>query len=237
MVVARDDHDDDEEEEEYLSSLAEVEAATARLEAAKRKLALKQRSAESSARTSKPLGARTRVERSDAGSLLVKVPPAGFTSNTMMGGAFSAAWFSAIGPATVSMIAGGAALTSGLFMLPFWLAGGMVAKQTILDPAKATSLSIGEFAWELKQTVAGATISQEGGPSEELVGADVAVAAYVNDIPTYALRLGATGGRVWTLGSDLDVSELEWLAEEINGQIEGREGSSALPDGDWWNYP
>ena len=31
--------------------------------------------------------------------------------------------------------AGGA---SALFMLPFWLAGGTVAKQTLLDPTKAT---------------------------------------------------------------------------------------------------
>lgn len=141
-----------------------------------------------------------------------------------MGGAFSAAWFSAIAPATVTAIAGGAALSTGLFMLPFWLAGGMVAKQTILDPAKATSLSIGEFAWELKQTVAGATLSKDGGPSEELIGVDVGeelVGAEGEQRTIYALRLGATGGRVWALGAGLDAGELEWLAAEINAQIDG----------------
>ena len=204
------------------SPTSQVEAANARLRAAEQRLAVSgsSRAPPPPTRVKKPRGARTKVDTSDAGTLLVEVPAARLGASTLMGGAFSAAWFSAIVPATASVIAGGAALTGGLFMVPFWLAGGAVAKQTILDPAKATSLSIGEYAWELKQTLpGGVAISQESGPSEELSGANVEVAVYTNGVPTYQLRLGA-GGRLWTLGDGLPAEELEWIAEEINAQIE-----------------
>jgi len=166
----------------------------------------------------KPRGARSKLSRSDAGTLLIEVPAAGVTAGTLFGGAFSAAWFSAVGPATVSMFASGGAV-SALFLLPFWLAGGLVVKQTILDPAKATSLSIGEFAWELQQRAAGVTISAEGGDTMELDGAVVDVAAYVNDMPVYVLRLTA-GTAAWSVGGGLAELELDWLAGEINEQLE-----------------
>ena len=63
--------------------------------------------------------------------------------------------FSVVAPATAT---GGA---GALFMLPFWIAGGAVAKQSLLDPARATSLSIGEFAWELSQTLPGESYSRK----------------------------------------------------------------------------
>ena len=44
---------------------------------------------------------------------------------------------------------------------------GVVAKQTVVDPAKATSLSIGEFAWEIKQQAVGLPLSSESGPTDE----------------------------------------------------------------------
>ena len=95
-------------------------------------------------------------------------------------------------------------------MLPFWIAGGAVAKQTVLDPAKATALSIGEFAWELRQSLVGQlTLSSEGGPTEELEGADVDVAAYVNGVPVHrmipraAARLASATGDVGELVDSL----------------------------------
>ena len=47
-----------------------------------------------------------------------QVPPAGLGGSTLMGAAFSAAWFSAIVPATAGMVATGAVLGS-VFMAPF----------------------------------------------------------------------------------------------------------------------
>ena len=135
---------------------------------------------------------------------------------TLMGGAFSAAWFSAVVPATGSMIATGGA--SALFMLPFWLAGGVVAKQTVVDPVKATSLSIGEFAWELQQTAVGLPLKSFSGASEELDGCRVEVAAYVNGVPQHVLRLFA-GTQAWSIGDGLTVVELEYIAAEVNAHL------------------
>ena len=145
----------------------------------------------------------------------------------MMGGAFSVAWFSAIVPSTASMLATGGA--SALFMLPFWLAGGAVAKQTIVDPAKATALSIGEIGWELSQTAVGVRLSSADGPSEELDYADVDVAAYVNGIPTYVLRLVA-GVNVYNVGTGLAEAELEWIATEINNHLGAMETQRSLTE-------
>jgi hypothetical protein len=198
----------DDDEEEYIRAKMEAEAASARLQAAERRLRAKA--------VQKPLGARTLVDTTDAGTLLVEVPPAGLTTSTVMGGAFSAAWFSVVAPATVA--SGGA---SALFMLPFWLAGGAVAKTSLLDPARKTSLSIGEFAWEIKQTLpGGVTLSQESGPTEELVGAEVFVSLWTNGVPTFALKLGGRAGATWSLGDGLPEQELEWVAGEVNSQLD-----------------
>ena len=146
-----------------------------------------------------------------------EVPPAGLLNmGTLMGGAFSAAWFSAVVPATGSMIATGGA--SALFMLPFWLAGGVVAKQTVVDPVKATSLSIGEFAWELQQTAVGLPLKSFSGASDELDGCRVEVAAYVNGVPQHVLRLFA-GTQAWSIGDGLTVVELEYIAAEVNAHL------------------
>ena len=242
---------DQDEEEEYLSALAEARRASAKLQEAESRLrqAAERRPAAPSetappvaAPAAKPAGARTSVSRSDAGTLLVEVPPdpnpnpnpypnpddhpnpnpnevppAGLLNmGTLMGGAFSAAWFSAVVPATGSMIATGGA--SALFMLPFWLAGGVVAKQTVVDPVKATSLSIGEFAWELQQTAVGLPLKSFSGASEELDGCRVEVAAYVNGVPQHVLRLFA-GTQAWSIGDGLTVVELEYIAAEVNAHL------------------
>ena len=112
--------------DEYDEALDEVEAASARLAKAKARLAKAARSAP----RPRPIGARSLLDRSDAGTLLLTVPAAGMTSGTLMGGAFSAAWFSAIVPATFAA----GSIVGAVFLAPFWLAGGMVLKQTILDP-------------------------------------------------------------------------------------------------------
>ena len=216
---------DEGEEEEYLSALAEARLASEKLQDAELRLrqAAERRPAAPpvtappvTAPAARPVGARTSISRSDAGTLLVEVPPAGFNTGTLMGGAFSAAWFSAIVPATGSMIATGGA--SALFMLPFWLAGGVVAKQTVVDPVKASSLSIGEFAWELQQRAVGLPLSSAAGASDELDGCSVEVAAYVNGVPQHVLRL-FSGTQTWSIGDGLTVVELEYVAGEVNAHL------------------
>ena len=207
---------DEGEEDEYLSALAETRLASAKLQDAELRL---RQAAERrpTAQPSRPPGARTSISRSDAGTLLVEVPAAGFNTGTLMGGAFTVAWFSTVVPATASMIATGGG--SALFMLPFWLAGGVVAKQTVVDPACATSLSIGEFAWELRQRAVGLPLSSAAGASDELEGCSVEVAAYVNGVPQHVLRL-FSGTRAWSIGDGLSEVELEYVAAEVNAHLD-----------------
>ena len=111
--------------DEYADALADARRAAARLREAEERLARVPAPV-----PPMPRGARATVSRSDAGTLLVDVPAAGLVNGgSLFGGAFAAAWFSAVVPATVSMVASGGA--SALFMLPFWLAGGAVVKQTV----------------------------------------------------------------------------------------------------------
>lgn len=133
-------------DDEYNEALDEVREANERLRAAQERLATAASSSPPPPRP-RPLGARSTLDRTDAGTLLLTVPASGVTGSTLMGGAFSAAWFSAIAPATLAA----GSIAAGAFFLPFWLAGGLMVKQTILDPAKSTSLTIGEYAWELTQ--------------------------------------------------------------------------------------
>lgn len=201
-------------DDEYASAYDDVQEAAERLRAAERRLVEARRSAP----RPRPPGARTLIDRSDAGTLLLTVPPAGLGGSTLMGGAFAAAWFSAIIPATGSMLAGGA-LFGAAFLAPFWLAGGLVLKQMVLDPAKKTELSIGEYAWELSQSLPGGVATREDrGATEELAGADVAVTVITNGVPAYACRLVA-GRTAWGLGDGLPREELEWVASEINDQL------------------
>ncbi len=206
-------------DDEYTDALLDAQRATARLRDVEQQMSRRSRAPNRTPR--RPPGARTAVSRTDAGTLLLAIPQAGVMSgSTLVGGAFSIAWFSAIVPATFSMASGG--LGTALFMLPFWAAGGLVAKQTLLDPATSTDLSIGEFAWELRQQLAGQTLSSEGGDTGELGSASVEVAAYVNGVPNYVLRLeggSRAGGGVASLGSGLPVAELEYLADEINAHL------------------
>ena len=83
-----------------------------------------------------------------------------------------------------------------------------------------TKLAANERALGLAMQ-AGRALQRDDGSWDHggLSGADVEVAVYTNGVPTYQLRLGA-GGRLWTLGDGLPAEELEWIAEEINAQIE-----------------
>ena len=154
------------------------------------------------------------VRTSDAGSLLIKIPRR-LGADALMGGAFSAAWFSAIVPATLS---GGAPL---LFMVPFWLAGGLVVKQTVIDPALATEVSIGRYAWSCKAVGPGGVVVKEReGATDDLRGATAEIAAYVNGVPQCALRLLVDGAEPVSLGASLAPDELDAIADQINAFLD-----------------
>lgn len=224
---------------EYDLRVAEAQAAIAVADAARKRLAFQKRQRseppnglppQHTLRQRQDSARRCKVSRSDAGTLVIELPAAGLPlPDAIMGGAFSLAWFSAVVPATFSMMASGGGLFAGAFMLPFWLAGGVNAKQNLVEPARSTSISIGEFAWEISSSALGLPLDDKGGPTEELEGATAEVSAYVNGAPSYELLLRAGGG-VYSFGAGLDSEELTELADAINLQISifdnwrGREG-------------
>jgi hypothetical protein len=171
-------------------------------------------------RRAAPTG-RAIVSRSDAGTLNIVVPPSGFGLENVMAGAFATGWLSVVGSATLSMAGPGV-----LFMLPFWAAGAVVAKQAVVDPTSSVSISIGRFGWSVEQKVAGVSIWSRDGQTEELRGAGVEVVAYVNGVPQTALRLYDRSGAI-SLGVSLSPDECDSLAEEINrhlDELDGEEG-------------
>ena len=222
----------DDDEREYQEKLAEAKAAIAAAKEARAKYYTNKRdrtdstsqmlsvpsSSSNSLQPSFKAPIRSRIEFTDAGTMLVNIPPPGASANSIFSGAFSVAWFSAVVPATFAT--GGAGL---LFMLPFWAAGGLVAKQAIVDPFMAFQLSIGQYAWSLAKTYAGKTVSKPvDGATDQLQGALVELGIIVNDVPQYELRLYSsqtTKGGVTALGLGLPEEELEYLAVEINNHL------------------
>ena len=230
---------DDDDEKEYQMKLAEAKAAIAAAKEARAKYYMNKKdrtnsstpmvplkpsslstSSSSSPQSMQKLSIRSRIEFTDAGTMLVDIPPPGTSANSIVSGAFSVAWFSAVAPATFAT--GGAGL---LFMLPFWAAGGLVAKQAIVDPYMAFQLSIGEYAWSLSKTYTGKTVSKPvEGATDELQGALVELGVIVNEVPQYELRLYTnnnlrTKDGVTRLGLGLPKEELEYLAVEINNHL------------------
>eukprot|EP00985_Skeletonema_marinoi_P003436 scaffold1483_cov145-Skeletonema_marinoi.AAC.1 len=160
---------------------------------------------------------RSRISYTDANTLQIELPPSGVNADVFFSGAFSALWFSAVGPATVGMLSSGGA--AALFMAPFWLAGGMVAKMAVVDPFVSTKLTIGDYLWALEKNYfrrrGKLTSKKQDGPTETLRGASVEVGMVVNNVPRYELRLYFDGNTV-SFGKGLSVDELEYLAETIN---------------------
>jgi hypothetical protein len=200
--------------EEYNQKLAAAERAIAELQEARQKI----KAANSVPET--PIQSRSKrsaiVSRSDAGTLNIEFPPAGLTLNSVFAGTFSIAWFSAVLPATFS----------GLwwFMLPFWAAGAMVAKQGFVDPFVTSKLSIGEYAWSLKTVIGGGEHgikwNEQDGATAELRMVYPEVVAYVNNEPQYELKL-LYGQKVIHLpiGKNVSADELQYLVATINGHL------------------
>jgi len=160
----------------------------------------------------------SRISYTDANTLQLELPPSGIDSNVFFSGAFSALWFSAVGPATIGMLSTGG-IAPALFMVPFWLAGGMVAKMAVVDPFVSSKLSIGDYLWTLEKNyfrrIGNLTSKKQDGPTEAFKGASVEVGMVVNNVPRYELRLFFDGSTI-SFGNGLSFDELEYLAETIN---------------------
>jgi len=162
-----------------------------------------------------PINSRARLSTTDAGTLIIDLPATGLDSRAISSGVFGTLWFSAIAPAT---FAGGFATAA--FLLPFWLAGGFVAKTAIVDPFVKSQLTIGEYAYSLKSSYANAKIREVEGSTQDLRGASVEdLNVEVNGKPFYEIKLYGDKG-VTGFGNGLEPDELEYLAYVINKHLQ-----------------
>jgi hypothetical protein len=166
---------------------------------------------------------RAEISYTDALTLEITLPPQNMGMNTLLSGAFSVAWFSAITPATFAA----RGLASFMFMLPFWIAGGAVAKAGVVDPLVRQKFTLGQYAWSLTKEIAGQTIQKVDRPTERLRGVKLRVIDYVNEIPRYELQLQLNGQYdkknndysfgLWVGEENLD--EAKELLQVINRQL------------------
>lgn len=162
-----------------------------------------------------PIYSRASLSTTDAGTLIIDLPASGIDSSAISSGVFGALWFSAVVPIT---FAGG--IATAAFMLPFWLAGGFVAKNALIDPFTSSQLTIGEYAWSLTSNYGNKGIRKVEGSTHDLRGATVQdLNVQVNGKSFYGIKLcGEKGGTGF--GSGLELEELEYLAFAINKYLQ-----------------
>ena len=161
----------------------------------------------------------SRISYTDAGTLQVHFPATGLTSQAVVAGTFGVAWFSALLPATT--------LAAAPMLLPFYLAGGLVAKQALVDPFTSTTLSVGTYAWSLDVSrYHGSPISVAAGATLQVSRAVVKERSSVNEQKqvrySYDLQLELQkGDNPVTIKSSFDNrDEPERFARIINQQLE-----------------
>lgn len=155
------------------------------------------------------------ISRTDAGTLVVDFPSTGINADAVIAGSFSIAWFSVIVPSTLT---GGWLMFP--FLLPFWLAGGVVAKAALVEPFTSSQLSIGEFAWRLSSQFQ-KRVREISGSTDSIHHARVLdQTRIINYKPhyKYELRLYTDSGVVSVLTSS-DPDEPKYLAELVNDQL------------------
>lgn len=106
-------------------------------------------------------------------------------------------------------------------MMPFWLAGGLVAKQSLVDPLVGSELEIGKYAWSYSSRFAGKNIKRQEGATEDLLVARSEIALVVNGRPQYALTLyGSNQSTSFVLPMTMAEEDVEHLTSIINDHLQ-----------------
>jgi hypothetical protein len=171
-------------------------------------------------RTKKPANSRVIVEREGKTKLLIVIPPAGLTANAAATGGFAILWNSIVATWTVSALAGGGILFAA-FSIPFWLAGGGVAKMAYEEVFEASRLTLdaapGTYALDV--TATGLKNDVDAGDLDDVTGARIVVESTTNDVPNYCLEL-EIGAKEVRFGRGLKLVELEHLCAEVNAFLD-----------------
>ena len=166
---------------------------------------------------------RSFISYTDAETLEITLQPQNnVAASTLFTGAFALTWFSAIIPATFAA----RSIASTLFMVPFWIAGGAVAKSGVIDPLIKQKLSLGQYAWTITKEIAGKTIEKVDRPTEYIQNVELQLVDYINEVPRYTIVFKLSNGShlkdysfgIW-MGPD-NIQEATSLLEKINKQLQ-----------------
>ena len=107
------------------------------------------------------------------------------------------------------------------FSIPFWAAGGGMAKNVITNIVVAMHLRITPSEWRLASTGRkGRLLNVVEGVTEDLERARCVTAATVNEKEIVQCVEMVEGVRTHRIGIGLTEPELMWLMEEINAFLE-----------------
>ena len=165
-----------------------------------------------------PTASCARITRTDAGTLEIYIPPGRTTLSETDEVATIGVLLSALLPAAF------------VFDLPRLLAPllsfgvGLFLKRRLINPTADTTLTIGQYAWKLRRTVAGVVTQEEEGATDTLRGADTLLLFRHRGVYRTELRLYAAGKQAVIMDVVLQSSEEgDALAANVNAYLHGLE--------------
>ena len=170
--------------------------------------------------TDMPTASCARISRTDAGTLEIYIPPGRTTLSVEDEVATIGVLLSAF---LYSPLADAANLPRLLApLLSFGV--GLVMKRRLIDPAADTTLTIGQYAWKLRRTVAGVVTQEEEGATETLRGTDTLLLSKHRGVYRTELRLYAAGKQAVRMDVVLQSPEEgDVLAANVNAYLQGLE--------------
>ena len=170
--------------------------------------------------TDMPTASCARISRTDAGTLEIYIPPGRTTLSVEDEVATIGMLLSAF---LYSPLADAANLPRLLApLLSFGV--GLVMKRRLIDPAADTTLTIGQYAWKLRRTVAGVVTQEEEGATETLRGTDTLLLSKHRGVYRTELRLYAAGKQAVRMDVVLQSPEEgDVLAANVNAYLQGLE--------------
>ena len=165
-----------------------------------------------------PTASCARITRTDAGTLEIYIPPGRTTLSETDEVATIGVLLSALLPAAF------------VFDLPRLLAPllsfgvGLFLKRRLINPTADTTLTIGQYAWKLRRTVAGVVTQEEEGATDTLRGADTLLLFRHRGVYRTELRLYAAGKQAVRMDVVLQSPEEgDALAANVNAYLHGLE--------------
>lgn len=156
---------------------------------------------------------RLSISYTDARTLEVVAAPPTALSASAAKAAFLGVWLGSCGSMTGAAIAA-RSLVFGAWMLPFWVAGGVVASE-LAQSAAHTAISLGDYAWSVRSTLAGVTVRSAEGTTADL---DHATVEQDGDMQ-FHLMLVETDGSRHAILSGHSVGDLQLLSDLLQDRI------------------